>query len=361
MAETKSTADRKAMFEALASPKKKKMNKTKTKVNDGLARTKVLGNIRKAKGSGLKKVKRPDTGLSNTAKRQYKMAAAAKKGVSFTENLDEEGLKFFNHVAALPFSRQACAFLDAYWAEVSSQKEFIYHVSWDIFKYADMHARGINYVHLYKEGINLEFDIGLYFYERINKFLDDRKNRQWKSEEYAPSQPKMMTSIARKKELRDKVDVNFDGAVSMIEYLLYQYREFANPADFVTRAMNHDEHPEIKKARLALEEVNRRVQAYEKEKARLIAESEKKGVKGLRAKNMLAQLESGPLWEKIQKALITAEAAVRIATKKYGGKKYKAGDSKGGVSNGGGSAGTLWWMNKDLAEKKKKYGKKSKK
>jgi hypothetical protein len=33
-----------------------------------------------------------------------------------------------------------------------------------------------------------------------------------------------MTSIVRKKELRDKVDVNFDGRVSFIEYLLYQVR-----------------------------------------------------------------------------------------------------------------------------------------
>jgi len=222
-----------------------------------------------------------------------------------------------------------------------------------------MHAKGCNYVHKYKEGHALEFDIGLYFYERLCKFLGESKNSEWASEEYAPSQPKLMTAIVRKKELRDKVDVNFDGHVSMIEYLLYQYRAFANPADFVTRAMSHDEHPEIKKARLALEEVNKRVQAYEAEKQRLMDDSKKGGVIGLKAKNELAQLNSSPLWESIQKALITAEAAVRIANRKYGGKNFKGtGDQSRAI---GKNEGSIWWLNRDLAEKKKKYGRKSKK
>ena len=77
----------------------------------------------------------------------------------------------------------------------------------------------------------------------------------------------MMTAIVRKQELRDKVDVNFDGRVSLLEYLLYQYKDYANPADFCVRSMaGPDEHPEIRKARLALEEVNKAVKAYEAEK-----------------------------------------------------------------------------------------------
>jgi hypothetical protein len=79
----------------------------------------------------------------------------------------------------------------------------------------------------------------------------------------------MMTAIVRKQELRDKVDVNFDGRVSLLEYLLYQYKDYANPADFCVRSMaGPDEHPEIRKARLALEEVNKAVKAYEAEKVR---------------------------------------------------------------------------------------------
>lgn len=52
---------------------------------------------------------------------------------------------------------------------------------------------------------------------------------------------------------------------------------------------------------MALEEVNKRIRAYEEEKARLTAESEGTGVKALGAKNMLAQIESSPLKEELNK------------------------------------------------------------
>merc|ERR1711959_453696 len=100
------------------------------------------------------------------------------------------------------------------------------------------------------------------------------------------SQPEMMTALKRKQELRDKVDVNFDGRVSMIEYLLYQYKDVANPADFVVRSQTTaEEHPEIIKAREALAEVTRRIKEYEAEKARLEEIAAGTGVKALGAKN----------------------------------------------------------------------------
>jgi len=98
---------------------------------------------------------------------------------------------------------------------------------------------------------------------------------------------------------------------------------------------------------LALEEVNKRIRAYEEEKARLTAESQGTGVKALGAKNMLAQIDSGPLKEELNRALITAEAAVRIASKKYGGQTSSDGSS---------SDGAIWWMNRDLEEKQRRYG-----
>lgn len=276
--------------------------------------------------------------------------------MSFVEKLDAEALKFFNDVCAQPFSAQAISFLNAYWAEVGDQADFIFSFAWDTMKYADMHAKGVSYVHLYEEGNDLDFNIGLYFYEQLCKRLFDvPQYKQWQAAEWAKSQPEMMTAIVRKKELREKVDVNFDGRVSFLEYLLYQYREFANPADFTTRSMKAaDEHPEITAARLALEEVNKRIKAYEAERMRLTAEAELPGVKGLRAKNLLAQIDAGPLKEELNAALIDAEAKVRIATRKYGG--------VGGAGGEGGapapSAGAIWWMNKDLDVKKKMYGKK---
>jgi len=272
---------------------------------------------------------------------------------SFIEKLDPEALAFFNEVAAKPFSQQAVAFLNAYWQEVGSQAEFIFTVAWEVIKYADMHTKGCSLIHLYEEGNDLDFNIGLYFYEKLCKFVEDHE--EWQDEKWAISQPQMLTAIVRKKELRDKVDVNFDGRISMLEYLLYQYREFANPGDFVTRSIAQpDEHPEIKKARLALEEVNRAMKEYEKEKARLEAEAELPGVKGLRAKHMLAQLDASPLKERLNKALITAEAAVRIATRKFGNGKAAVAGADG--ERAAPTDGALWWMNRDLEEKKRRYG-----
>lgn len=271
----------------------------------------------------------------------------AKAGPSFTEKLDAESMKFFSEVSKRKFSEQAVSFLNAYWPEVNAEAEFIYSVSWDFVKYADMHSKGISLVFQYDEGFDVDFDIGLYFYEQLCKFCEDPQNRKW-VDNYARSIPTMMTALKRKQELRDEVDVNFDGRISFLEYLLYQYKDVANPADFCKRSMGHDEHPEIRKARLALEEVNKRIRAYEEEKARLTAESQGSGVKALGAKNLLAQIDAGPLKEELNKALITAEAAVRIASKKYGG--------MGGGAGGGSSDGAIWWMNRDLQEKQRRYG-----
>jgi len=279
--------------------------------------------------------------------------------MSFTEKLDPEALAYFNEVCEKPFSQQAVSFLNAYWPEVGGEAEFIFTVAWEIIKEADMHCKGISLVYQYEEGNELDFNIGLYFYEKLCRFVEDSKNASW-VERFPLSQPEMMTAIKRKQELRDKVDVNFDGKITMLEYLLYQYQGVASPADFCVRSMSQgEEHPEVRKARLALEEVNKRIRAYEAEKARLEAEAAGTGVKALKAKNMLAQLDSSPLKEDLNVALIKAEAAVRMAVKKFGGSVAPPANSGSTtprqVSD---SAGAAWWMNRDLEEKQKRYGKK---
>ena len=273
---------------------------------------------------------------------------------SFTEKLDADALAYFNKVCEKKFSEQAVHFLNAYWPEVGSEAEFIFTVGWEIIKYADMHFKGVTLIYKYDEGNDMDFNIGLYFYEQLCKFLEDSKNARWQKD-FPKSQPEMMTALKRKRELREKVDVNFDGKVSMLEYLLYQYREFANPADFCVRSMaGPDEHPEIRKARLALEEVNKRIRAYEAEKHRLTEAAKLPGVKGLTAKNQLAQLDASPLTEELNKALITAEAAVRIATRKFGGKNSSVGADGQTIITP--TDGAIWWLNRDLEEKKKRYG-----
>ena len=167
--------------------------------------------------------------------------------------------------------------------------------------------------------------------------------------------PEMLTAIVRKQELREKVDVNFDGRISFLEYLLYQYREFCNPADFVQRSLKASslvESEEIAKARAALEEVNAAIRAYEKEKQRLEEDSKLPGVKGLAAKNLLAQLLSSPIAERLSTALIKAEAAVRQATKKAEAELNITKDGQGRPTGG-----AIFWMNRELQERKKMYGK----
>ena len=85
-----------------------------------------------------------------------------------------------------------------------------------------MHCKGISLVYKYDEGHDLDFDIGLYFYEQLCKFCEEPKNSKW--QQYKRSLPTMMTALKRKQELRDEVDVDFDGRVSFLEYLLYQYK-----------------------------------------------------------------------------------------------------------------------------------------
>lgn len=273
--------------------------------------------------------------------------------MSFVEKLDEESLAFFNEIASKTFQEQAVAFLNAYWREIGTQAEFIYSVSWEMMKYADMHAKGVSLIHLYDEGASVDFDIGLYFYEKLVKFVED--NNKWDDGDYKDSQPEMMTALKRKQELREKVDVNFDGRVSMLEYLLYQYQDHANPADFARRAMQApDEHPEVRKARLALEEVNRRIKAYEGERTRLETQAALPGIKGTAAKHSLAIFDEGPLKEALNEALIHAEAAVRAATRKFGG--GGAGGAGAGDDSSSPTDGSIWWMNRDLEEKKRRYG-----
>jgi len=270
--------------------------------------------------------------------------------MSFTEKLDPGSLEAFNKACKKKFSEQACFFLNAFWDEYGDQSEFIYSIAWEFIKQADMRVRGIKYLHLYEEGNELDFDMSLYFFEQVLKHLSDPKNEHW-AKEYKKSVPQDMTAITRKKELRERVDVNFDGKMGFIEYLLYQYN--ASPKVLMERSGGAELPEEVLAAIRALDEVNKRVRDYETEKKRLEEESESgTGIKSLKAKNELAQLGASPLWNEINKALISAEAAVRIASKKYGVTAVP-GQNTSAVR----TSGTLWWLNRELQTKKKLYGK----
>lgn len=238
--------------------------------------------------------------------------------------------------------------------QIGDQAECIYQVSWEIMKHVDMRWRNVKYYHLYDEGSDLDFDMALYFFELLVKFHEDPKNSKWKDGGFARSIPKDMTAIVRKKEIRDTVDVNFDGRVSFLEYLLYQYN--LSPKDLMQRSIVKEDAPvneALVKARAALDDVNRKIREYEAEKSRLEEASQGTGVKALTAKNMLAQLNASPLAEQLRKLLITAEAAVRLAAK---GMSSSSTSSSTTTVSKVRTDGELWWLNRDIKAKKEKYG-----
>lgn len=264
---------------------------------------------------------------------------------SFTQKLSQANLKYFNELTKKVFSEQAIAFLNAYWEELGSQADFIYEISWKAFKEADMRAKGENYLHLYEEGNELDFNIALYFFEILNKAVSSSKDKEWvMDEKYKVSQPIMQTAIVRKKELREKVDFNFDGRVSFIEYLLYQYESVATPQGFMDRSLKMKmDHPEVSAAKKDLKEVNKAISSFETEKQRLqeLVNTESL-VKGMKAKHELAILKSGNLAQELEQTFIRAEASLRKVSKQF----------RDGVESTPILHGSLWWMQKELESKK---------
>ena len=102
----------------------------------------------------------------------------------FVEKLDAKSLEVFNAACAKPSSEQGMFFLNAFWDEYGDQAEFIYAVGNTTFRLAgslllhwlswfiigtstDMKAKGVSFVHLYQEGKDLDFDMGIYLFEQV--------------------------------------------------------------------------------------------------------------------------------------------------------------------------------------------------
>lgn len=300
-------------------------------------------------------------GMSEYAKQQFRREQAAKAdGKSFTEALDEKSLAYFNEVCARPFAEQAQFFLNAFWDEFGSHAEAVYSIHWAKIRKTEMDSQGIMFLHLYEEGVDLDFDMGLVLFESVYNFFNNSAEGKLMAQQYPQAVPEMMTSVSRKKELRDKVDVNFDGRVGFLEFLLYQFK--ASPKTLMERSTRSTEsNPELEEAKRALADVNKKIKAYEAEKQRLTEIAALTGVKALGAKNMLAQIESGPLAEELRAALITAEAKVRIVARKQkirltGGASLSSGNDEEGSNVQARTDGSVWWLEREIEEKKKLYG-----
>ena len=91
------------------------------------------------------------------------------------------------------------------------------------------------------------------------------------------------------------------------------------------------------------------------EKQRLSSEAEKPGVRGLTARHSLAQLMSSSIAEALNMALIKAEAAVRMITRRVSRASQEEADSAPKKP----TEGTKYWMNMDILKKKKLYGRRA--
>ena len=218
---------------------------------------------------------------------------------------------------------------------------------------------GISLVHLYEEGTKLNEMASLYFYEKLCKFtLESKEGAKWRTDKYLPSRPEMLTSIKRKQKLK-KVDLNFDGHLSFLEYLIEQYADLEDPEDFLkrNRKFGGERSKEMIKAEDDLEAVMKRIREYEERKAALeekvrLAEESGSNVKLRMAERELAGLILSSLGNELRVALLQAEASVRVAAKRMRREAQKKQGTDTPLP-----AGSLFWMQREVETNKKLYGK----
>lgn len=267
-------------------------------------------------------------------------------------------LEEFNVVAQKNFREQGIAFLNAYWNEVEDQADFIFEVAYAHFRMADMHINGVTLIHLYDEGTKLNEMASLYFYEKLCRFtLESKEGAKWRTDRYLPSRPEMLTSIKRKQQLK-KVDLNYDGHLSFLEYLIEQYADLEDPEDFLkrNRKFGGERSKEMIRAEDDLEAVMARIREYEERKAALeekvrIAEESGSNAKLRIAERELAKLILSPLGNELRVALLQAEASVRVAAKKMRREAQKKQGTDSPLP-----AGSLFWMQREVEVNKKLYG-----
>jgi hypothetical protein len=211
-------------------------------------------------------------------------------------------LKEFSQVAReLCYKEQACFFLNAYWAEFSEEAPKCWEY---VLKFSEYDLKKHN------EGVSLD---------------------EFESARFLEYFGQAMTVIERRQALKE-IDIDTDNKMSFLEYVVWRFK--LDIETLMTRPQGTNE--ELKKAELALKEVQSEISSIEKQKERLEEAAKGQGVKAKKANaelEMLLKADQLPL----RKALISAEAAFRKAQKS---KDVEA-------------QGTLWWLNAELEEAKK--------
>eukprot|EP00924_Labyrinthula_sp_SR-Ha-C_P005416 augustus_masked-scaffold_1-processed-gene-30.12-mRNA-1 protein AED:1.00 eAED:1.00 QI:0/-1/0/0/-1/1/1/0/336 len=313
--------------------------------------------------------------------------------------LDDAQKEFFMEVANSPFSEQAMAFMDAYWEEIGTQAPFIFEVAWEVMKSVDMQMQGVIYLHKYKESSNLnDFEWALLFFEKLCKAVETQETedrdangeivrvngkpvmKKWSEIDFfSISMPSMMTAVARKQELTEKVDFNKDGSISMLEYLIYQFKRVSNAADFIFKgraikegaAINSPERQQLELAQAALAEIQAKIAAYQGQMAQqqqimddfdngVLDENGNRKVgmiKRQKAFFRLKELQGDAAFKQdLKKSLIDAEYKVKVAMKMMQAAMEKAKDDveTGGPAAIGISPGRVFWVDAAVQAEKKR-------
>jgi len=215
---------------------------------------------------------------------------------------DEECLKEFgNTIATHTFKEQSIFFMNAFWSEHGEKNckdIWVWTQSFEEFS-----ADG-------KQGPH---------------DLDDFQSARFLERHDEP-----MTVIERRKILKS-IDQDNNNRMGILEFLVYKFK--INIPELMRKPQGTNK--ALKDAEKALKAVMDEIDKIEKKKAKLTAAIAAGGVKGMRAKAELAQVEDAdPL--PLNRALITAEAKLR--------KTRKSKDIS--------SMGNIWWMENELAEAK---------
>jgi stage V sporulation protein SpoVS len=211
---------------------------------------------------------------------------------------------------------QAIYFLNAFWTETNDKAETIYSQYNGFIEVAKMERTAEG-----KEAKESDIkDVNEVF---ARKFLE--------------RDGKTLTAIAFRGAFRE-IDVNNDGRMSFIEFLLYDNKQTVEELLKREQATT----PEFEAAKEAYAAVMAAIAGLEKQKADLQAEAEGTGVKANAAKAQLAQLLAADNLE-LNRLVTNAEEGLKKA-------KKTVGAAPGGV----------WWFNRQLEEAKKyKPGKKA--
>lgn len=212
--------------------------------------------------------------------------------------------QFGKEVESRTYRQQAIFFLNAMWAEHSDMAE-------DIYKW-----------HLKFEVLALDAGASEDASHDLNDFQAAR---------FLEAMLEPMTVIERRNKLRD-IDIDGNNRMGLLEFCVYYFK--TDVKTLMTRPQGTNE--EVKKAKKALDDVLKIIEDIEKEKQRLQDIIDVGSiVKSGRAKAELAKITSADNLP-LNRAMITAEAAVRKA-QKQGGKT---------------SMGDIWFMEKELKEAK---------